>query len=244
MNRGCCVGRREAATYAFHQGLQMRRRDRRRKPYGEKAFQRRTPQQSSPVLRGARLEHATERWSSFRERNRPDLAVPRREFPNRQTRRFGQISTLAGGQFRVWRGQAPCQIRPRLSCGGKVRSSMIALSSWPGVQARPRFSSPLPGVQETIMSDAELAAVERVAREALPIRPVVRLGTRRRQPPSTERSGNLLSTEHQAVWPQALDRRTGMPCSMLLAAPRGPAHRLRRLRAPALGEREDAPGAR
>src|SRR5260370_31370017 len=127
---------------------------------------------------------------------------------------------------------------------GKEQWSMLALSSSLGVQAHPRFSSPLPGVQEIIVSAAEPAAVQRVAREALLMRPVVRSATPLRQPPSTERSGNLLSTEYQAGWPRALDRIAGMQCSVLPAAPRGPAHRVRRLRAPARAEREDAHGVR
>ena len=37
-------------------------------------------------------------------------------FPEGKPRTFGQISTLAGGQFRVWRGRALYQIRSRLAC--------------------------------------------------------------------------------------------------------------------------------
>src|SRR6267378_2665952 len=121
-----------------------------------------------------RLGHATKHLPSFRERNLRDLAVLRRELSRTQTGPFGRISRIAGSQFRVWRGRPFYQIPPRLECRGTVRSSRIAQSSSPGVQARPRFAPPLPAVQGKVMSDVGFAAAVRAAREALLIRPIAR----------------------------------------------------------------------
>src|SRR5713226_2542288 len=211
MNRGCCVGRYEAATCAFHQGLQMRRRDRPHTPSVEKAFQRRTPRYGSLARGRKRLGHAIERLPIFRERNPPDLVVPRGKPPGRAAT-LGQSSTPAGGPFPVWRDRPFYQIRPRRGRWRRLRSTRIALFFPPEFRPPPRYSPPLPGVQDRVIPDAELVTLGRGARERLLIRPIVRCASRPRPPLATEESGNLRSAGHHAVWPQALDRKAGMQC--------------------------------
>lgn len=179
---------------------------------------------------------------NFRERNPPDFAVPRRALSIRRNGRFAQLLRNPGDQLRVWRDRALFRIRSRLACRGTVRSRRIGLFSSPGVQARPRLSPPLPGVQDTVASGTKFAGELRAARGKLWIRPVARPEARRQRPLTTESSGNLQSSGHQAVWPQALDRRPGMQDPKLPAAPQKPARGLRKPRWPARVQREDALG--
>ena len=156
----------------------------------EKAFQRRIPRYGSLARGRRRPGHAIERLSSFRECNPPDLGVPRRKLPRRATT-FGEISKPARGWFQVWRDRPFCQILSKLDRWRRLRSTKIALSFPPGVQARPRFSVPLPNVQDRVILDAELVTLGRAARERPLIRPIVRCVRRPRPPLATEESGNL-----------------------------------------------------
>src|ERR1700730_10691473 len=108
-----------------------------------------------------------------------------------------------------------------LACSGRTRPRKIGRSSLPAVQARPRFSAPLPGVRDLAMPEAEFATVGH-AGEAFPIYLVVRRESRLQLPPATERSLNLLTIGHRVPSPQAVDRRVGKQCSMPPAAPRWP----------------------
>ena len=223
----------------------MRRRDRLHKPSVEKAFQSPSP---SMELSGSGRQEA---WAC-------NSALA--QFPRKKSTRLSCTSERAFHK----ENRAPwCGFRDFLEVGlefgeigrftefypgshveaerDRVR---LALSFSPGVQARPRFSPPLPLVQDRVVSDTEFAAGLRAAKEKPRIRPVVRFEARRRQPPTSESNENLLPTGHQARLPQVLDRRAGMQCSALPAAPHGPARSLRRVRWRAREQREDAPGSR
>src|SRR4029077_9568409 len=99
----------------------------------------------------------------------------------------------------VWRDRALSRILSRLACRGIMRPNKTARSFWPGVQARPRFSPPLPLVQDRVVSDTEFAGGLRAAKGRLQIRPVARLEARRRRPPTSESNENSLTTGHQAL---------------------------------------------